>query len=243
MPQARHLRAGCNGRILACVPRVRSHGQQPLTRLPVSSARSSRVRTCGAAFRRILASVLSAFAAASCGAAGDSSGPASSTPALTSLNVQLSADTIETGLVATAAAVGFDQSGAHIGTGTVAWSSTSPAVATVTPEGVITGLTPGRTTLVASSNGMQGKRDLTVIAPVVAHLLITPETARLLRGATLPLSTAAITVNGRLVEGRPVTFATSDSTRAVVSPTGVVTAVSPGDVVVTATSEGASAAT
>jgi hypothetical protein len=90
---------------------------------------------------------------------------------------------------------------------------------------------------------MQGQRELTVLAPVVAHLLITPETARLVRGASLPLSTAAITVNGRLVVGRPVAFATSDPTRAVVSVAGVVTALTPGEVVVTATSEGASAST
>ena len=143
--------------------------------------------------------------------------------------------------MATASAAGLDQRGERIDAGAVSWSSTSPAVATVTPDGVVTGVTPGITTLVASSNGKQGQRLLTVLAPVVAHLLITPETARLVRGASLSLSTAAITVNGRLVEGRPVQFATSDSTRATVTANGVVTALAPGDVVLTATSEGTTA--
>ena len=160
---------------------------------------------------------------------------------LTSLRVAFSADTIETGLVATASATGEDQRGGIVGTGVVTWTSSSPNVATITAEGVVTGLTPGRTTLVAASNGKQGQRVLTVLAPVVAHILITPETARLVRGASLTLSTSSITVNGRLVEGRPVAFATSDPTRATVTSAGVVTALSPGDVVLTATSEGTSA--
>ena len=186
---------------------------------------------------------LLAAALASCGGGGDSTAPASSTPLLTSLSVSLSSDTVETGLLATASTVGFDQHGAQIATGAITWTSTSPAVATVTPAGAITALTTGRTTLVATSNGVRGERTLTVLAPVIAHLLITPEVARLVRGAGLSLITSAITVNGRLVEGRRVDFATSDASRASVTPTGVVTAISPGDVVLTATSEGASAST
>jgi hypothetical protein len=196
-----------------------------------------------AAHGRLLSCAVLVVAMASCGAASDSSAPASSTAQLTRLRVSFPSDTLETGLAATASAVGLDQNGAALSTGVITWSSTTPAVATISPDGTITAQTVGQTTLVATSNGAQGQRTLTVLAPVVAHLLITPETARLLRGATLSLVTSAITVNGRLVEGRPVYFTSSDSTRATVTAAGVVTALTPGDVVVTATSEGASAAT
>lgn len=178
-----------------------------------------------------------------CGAASGPVDPGSSTPVLTSVRVSFDADTIETGLFDTATASGVDQNGASIGVAGVTWSSTSPSVATIRPDGVITGLSSGQTTLVATASGRQGQRMLTVVRPVVAHLLMSPETARLVRGATLALVTSAITVNGRVVEGRPVAFTTSDATRATVTPSGVVTALSPGDVVVTAASEGTTAST
>jgi uncharacterized protein YjdB len=214
-----------------------------MTFTPASSGRRACAGSSAAACRRVVTIACCTGVIASCGSAGDSSAPASSTPALTSLRVDFSTDTTETGLLATATATGLDQRGAPIGIGAVTWSSTSPAVAMVTPDGMITAVTVGTTMLVASSNGAQGRRLFTVVRPVVAHLLITPETARLVRGASLSLSTTAITVNGRLIEGRRVAFTTSDPTRATVTPAGLVAAVSPGDVVLTATSEGASAST
>ena len=197
----------------------------------------------GAPLWRARLGVLVVALAAGCGSSSGPVEPGGSVPVLTGLYVTFTADTIETGLSATASATGLDQNGSAFRVGAVTWSSTSPAVATVTPDGVITAITSGQTTLIASTAGKSGQRPLTVVQPVVAHLLVTPETARLVRGASLPLVTSAITVNGRLVEGRRVDFTTSDATKATVSASGVVTALSPGDVVVTATSEGASAST
>ncbi len=192
--------------------------------------------------RRAAWGVLLTVMAAACGG-GSPAGPDGTSPVLTNLYVTFTADSLETGLSATATATGLDQRSSPVGIDGVSWRSTSPAVATVTPGGVITALAIGQTTLVASAGGRQAQRTLTVVAPVVAHLLITPETARLLRGASLPLVTSAITVNGRVVEGRPIAFTTSDSALATVTASGVVTALSAGDVVITAASEGTTAST
>ncbi len=45
----------------------------------------------------------------------------------------------------------------------VTWSSSDPAIATVTPEGVITAVAPGKTTILATAhNGKVGKCTITV---------------------------------------------------------------------------------
>lgn len=222
---------------------VPAHGEGLMTTLIASLTPRTTPAVTRARHRRVWWGVLLPVALGACGGANGTAGPDAPTPVLMNVYVTLTADTIETGLSATATASGLDQRSAPFGIAAVTWSSTSPAIATVTPAGVVTALATGQTTLVASAGGRQGQRLLTVVPPVVAHLLITPETARLVRGASLPLVTSAITANGRVVEGRPVVFATSDTTLATVTPSGVVTARSAGEVVITATSEGTMAST
>ena len=51
-------------------------------------------------------------------------------------------------------------------TGIVGWSSSAPAVATISPVGVAKGLADGSTTIQASANGITGSTTLTVRARV-----------------------------------------------------------------------------
>jgi uncharacterized protein YjdB len=53
-------------------------------------------------------------------------------------------------------------------TASATWSSTIPSVATASPAGLITALTPGSTTVSATSGGVSGATLVTVVAPALA---------------------------------------------------------------------------
>lgn len=115
-----------------------------------------------------------------------------------------------------------------------AWASSNGAVASVNvATGVVTGVSTGTATIVAigDNSGFAGSATVTVVT-----VSVTPATAKLAKGSTLPLTASSN-------DPRDVTFAwsTSDSTVAAVNASGVVTATGPGTATITAT--GASGAT
>jgi hypothetical protein len=124
-------------------------------------------------------SVLGRAAAAAClcvaAACGGSSAPSSPsnpstpttvTPVLTTISVSLSASSVTVGQTSTATASGADQAGQSIATGSVTLSVGNTAVVTVNASGVVTGVAPGQTTVIASAGGKQGQTAITVTAPV-----------------------------------------------------------------------------
>ena len=175
------------------------------------------------------------------GCGGDSAPSGATAPAapvLTVVRVSLSQDTLGVGQTALAMVAGLDQNGAAIGVPPPLWSTASAAVATVNATGVVTAVAPGHTTLVASVNGKQGQVPLTVIPIPVSRVLISPEEARVVRGGSVQLTATALDFSAQVLPGRVVSWSSSDVTRATVSAAGVVTAVTPGEVTIIATSEG-----
>ena len=203
----------------------------------------SRRRGISLLSRATFAVSLSYVVACGGAAPGAVAGPVLSTPVLTTVRILLSPDTLVVGESAAASASGLDQFSVAIGIGVPTWSSTSPGVATVTASGVVSAVAPGRTMLVASVNGKQGERSLTIVQAVISRVSITPAALRMVRGATLLLRASALDFNGRELPGRRIDWTTSDATKATVSSAGVVTALSPGVVLITATGEGVSAST
>jgi uncharacterized protein YjdB len=122
----------------------------------------------------------------------------------------------------------------------VTWSSSAPAVATVSDAGVVTGVSSGTVTITATSEGRSGTLSLAVVPPPVATVSVS------LRQPTLPLGSTttatAVMRNDRGVElpGRAVSWSSANPAVATVSLTGTVTAVSTGTAVISATSEGQS---
>lgn len=167
--------------------------------------------------------------------------PVVSAPVLAVLKVSLTPDTLLVGQSTTASASGLDQNSAPISIDPPAWSTTSPGVATVSPGGVVSAVAPGQTMLIASANGKQGQRTLTIVQPQISRISIAPDQARLARGATLQLAAIALDYNGRVLPNRRIDWTTSDAAKATVTSAGVVTAVSPGVVTIIATGEGVSA--
>jgi len=121
---------------------------------------------------------------------------------------------------------------------TVAWTSTNGNIATVSAAGLITGATSGSVTITATSEGKSGSAQLIILTPV-ASVSVTPAAAQLATGSTRQLTATLQDVLGNALTGRTITWTSSNSSIASVSPSGLVTAIAPGGpVTVTATSEG-----
>jgi uncharacterized protein YjdB len=146
------------------------------------------------------------------------------------------------------AATMFDAQGNVLGGRPVEWRSSDPAIAVVSATGLVTGKAPGAATITATSEGRSGAARITVTAPPppppppapVRSVTVTPSAAVLFVGKTLALTATLRDAEGNVLSGRPIEWRTSSSALATVTAGGVVTAVAPGVVVITAVSEGRS---
>ena len=154
--------------------------------------------------------------------------PASVVVSPNSVIVDLTASTTLTAQVKDAA--GTTLSGA-----TVAWASSNDQVATITANGILTGVGIGATSVSATSGNVSGSAEITV-RQTLGSISILPATATLSVGATQLLTATVRDTRGNIVPGSSVAWATSDGEAATVSPGGLVTAVGAGGATLTASS-------
>ena len=146
--------------------------------------------------------------------------------------------TVKVGLTLTLVPIVRDANGTLISDRPITWTSSSPAVATVSSGGVVIGVTAGTTTITATCEGKTATATITVVVPPVATVTVQPATVTLSAGATTTLSTVNRDDEGNIVIGRLVRWSVDDESIATVTSAGVVTGVSPGTTTVTANSEG-----
>lgn len=119
----------------------------------------------------------------------------------------------------------------------VTWSSSNQAVATVSPNGQVTAVAAGTASITARStfdNTKTGSAQVTVNPkPAVLSVTIPSSPPALIQGTTAQLAATVTAVGGAPTA---VNWSTSAAGIATVSPSGLVTAVSPGNVTITATS-------
>ncbi len=97
---------------------------------------------------------------------------------LQTIAIQASSTSVPSGLSTQLTAVGTYSDGTtHDLTSSVTWSSQTPAVGLVSSTGVAKGLQPGSFTTVATLGGVQGTVALTVSAPILQSITITPANA------------------------------------------------------------------
>ena len=135
----------------------------------------------------------------------------------------------------------LDASGRTLTGRKIAWLSGDPAIATVSGDGVVTGVKVGTVQIAASAEGKSAIAEVTVNPTPVASVRLTPTTRDLLVGQTVQLTAQTLDGQGNVLADRPVTFTTSNATVASVSTAGLVTALAPGSAVITGASEGKSA--
>jgi uncharacterized protein YjdB len=121
-----------------------------------------------------------------------------------------------------------------------AWSSADPTIASVTQLGDVVGVDIGETTITATVNRIEGRSRVRVRRPRVATVTVAPASVTVATGQSVQLTDTLRAASGKVLTGRTVTWSSEIPGVATVSATGIVTAVSPGVVVISATSEGKS---
>jgi uncharacterized protein YjdB len=135
----------------------------------------------------------------------------------------------------------FDAGGNVLTGRTVSWSISDTSKAIVSSSGVVTGIAAGNVTVTATSEGQHGSLDLQAFVIDVGSVDVTPSAATMSPGGTHQLTARTLSRTGVELPGRPVTWSSSDTSKATVSASGVVTAVAVGAVTITATREGKTA--
>jgi len=121
-------------------------------------------------------------------------------------------------------------------TALVSWGSSTPAVATVDVTGLASGVASGTTTISATLGAIVGSTTLTVNAPVIVSLTVSPDGLTLGMGIKQQYTATATYSDGSsqdLVSG--VTWTSSDSTVAGIDSNGLATTAGQGTVTITAT--------
>ncbi|MEI6740566.1 MAG: Ig-like domain-containing protein [Gemmatimonadaceae bacterium] len=121
----------------------------------------------------------------------------------------------------------------------VAWTSSDPAVATVSATGVVTGKSAGTVSMTATVEGVQGVATITVVPIPVASVQVNPASVPALsQFATQAMTATAYSAQGAVLTGRAVIWRSSNSDVATISTGGIVTGVLAGITTISAEVEG-----
>lgn len=120
----------------------------------------------------------------------------------------------------------------------VTWSSTNPNIATVSPNGWVTAISDGNTTIKASANDGSGiTKSATICVNTVVSptsISITPNDIEIYKGETILLSAEVLPANAN---NKNVLWSSNDPNIATVNSSGTVTAIQGGNCIITATTE------
>jgi peptidoglycan/xylan/chitin deacetylase (PgdA/CDA1 family) len=189
-------------------------------------------------------------------ASGVTSAPAALTvlappPTLATIVVTPSQPSVFAGGTQQFSAVGKDQYGNEMSGIAFTWSSANPGTATVTEEGLATGLAPGTAAISASAQGVLGNGSvLTVIKPdsVLTSITATPTMATVQAGNTVQFTVVGFDQFDTPMSGITFLWTSSDPTTATVSAlngeglnTGIATGAAAGDATITVSANGKSA--
>ncbi|MGY4014256.1 beta strand repeat-containing protein [Aeromonas molluscorum] len=153
--------------------------------------------------------------------------------------------TLAAGLTAQLAANGSYDDGSNLDvTASVSWTSSAPAVATVSPSGLVTAVAPGSATITGSLNGETATLAVTVTNATLNTngLVITTPPLTLAAGLISQLAATGSYSDGSSQNvTASVNWSSSNTAAATVSPSGLVTAVAPGSAIITGTLDGETA--
>lgn len=136
------------------------------------------------------------------------------------------------------AAVAKDAAGGALTGRTITWTSTNPAIATVSGAGLVNAIAAGTTTISATADGVVGQATFTATAVTAATVAVSPSAPHVQVGQDVQLSATAYDAGGATLASRVPSWASSNATIATVSNTGRVTGVSKGSATITASVDG-----
>ncbi|MES2177262.1 MAG: Ig-like domain-containing protein [Gemmatimonadota bacterium] len=131
-----------------------------------------------------------------------------------------------------------DAIGVAVNLKAVTWTSSAPSVATISPSGLLTGVSLGTTQITGVVDGKTASRSIVVQPLPQVFVTMTPENASLARGADYALTPSVTDLDGKPLAGRVVTYSTSDASIATVTAAGVVHPIANGVATITALVDG-----
>jgi alpha-tubulin suppressor-like RCC1 family protein len=202
-------------------------------------ARRVRSRPLAIRSRKLLFLCLAALLVALF-ACGDSREPLAPEPAaVAQLAVTPESATVIVDSLVRLTALATDSSGNLLEGVVVSWVSSEAAVAVVDDTGLVRGVAPGLAAITATADGVSDSAAVTVL-PGVASVTLSPSSWAMVREETVQLQATLKDEEGETLEGRRVTWGSSETGVATVDLTGLVTGVGSGSATITATSEGRS---
>src|ERR1700691_1106330 len=129
-------------------------------------------------------------------------------------------------------------------TGSVTWTSQTSSVATITAGGVATGVTTGTSQIQAASGAVDGSTNLTVTAPTLVSIAVTPANPSIAKGKTEQF-TATGTFSDSSTQNltSTATWSSGTTTVATIAAGGLATGVAAGTSVIKAVSGGITGST
>jgi uncharacterized protein YjdB len=186
-----------------------------------------------------LRSWCAALLAASLLTCSDSAGPP---PAVTRVDVT-GVPVLFLGRSGSYAATAYDQNGGMLTGRRFTWRSTDTSVVTVDKVGLVTAVGLGQALVQATADGVTGSGPVAVQLAHVARVVLSAAVDSVLLGDSVRLHVALLDSAALPVLGRSVQWRSSDTTRAVVTDSGVVIARTVGSLAITATSDGVTSGT
>lgn len=141
-----------------------------------------------------------------------------------------------------AVAVPVDALGNVLSGRVASWSSRNTSIATVSPGGIVVGVSVGTTKIDAVVGGVTGTATVVVsLAPSsIKSIAVVVSVPLIAIGQTTQVTATARDSTGAVLSNRPILWTSSNPSIASVSPLGIVTAIALGSVVVSASSGGVS---
>ena len=121
-----------------------------------------------------------------------------------------------------------DASGNVLSGRTITWSSSAPAVATVSSTGSVSAVGPGTASIMASSGGQSGQVSVTVTRPAVDTIKVTPLASTIKVGASETLVVTLLDAQGHTLSGGRAIVEFNNSPSIITASGGTITGVAPG---------------
>ena len=172
--------------------------------------------------------------------AGSASGSATVTVMQSLDSVEVSPPTVELaalGATVQLTAEAFDANGHAVAGAEFSWETSDTSVAATDTAGLVTAAGNGTATITAGAGPASGSAVVTV-RQSAALVKVSPSEGTVAVGETQQLVAEAFDANGHAVAAAEFFWASSEMSIAMVDATGLVAAVAPGEVDITATSEG-----
>ena len=126
----------------------------------------------------------------------------------------------------------------------VTWSSSNAGAATITSLGFATGVAAGASTISATQNGISGSTNLTITAAALNSITIAPVSPSIAAGNTQAFQATGHYSDGSALDiSNQVTWTSSNTGAATISPSGVATGVAPGITTIAAGQNGINGST